>query len=80
METFRDGIEAMLKQDNYKEMLVKFITSQLDRSSVGNEKERKVFADKMADIVVVKDKDGNREYRPEGLIVAAFMAKGGEDD
>lgn len=77
---FRDGIKAMLQQENYIEMLEKFICKQLDRSSVGDKETQEKFAKKMVEIVVEKNKDDKPEYKPEGLIVAAFMAKGGEND
>lgn len=80
MERFRDGIEAIVKHENHKEMLINFIAVQLDRSSVGDKNERAAFAEKMADIVVMEDKNKKRQYKPEGLIVAAFMAEGGDDD
>jgi len=80
LEQLRDGIEAILKQDNWKEMLQKLIFKQLDRSSVGDEKHKQDFAEKMVDLVVCKNSAGKPEYKPEGLIVAAFMAKGGETD
>ena len=80
LEQLRDGIEAILKQKNWKEMLQALIVKQLDRSSVGDEKHKTAFANKMADIVVCKNSKEEYEYKPESLIVAAFMAKGGEDD
>jgi|LQYC01.1.fsa_nt_gi CRISPR-associated protein, Crm2 family len=80
MERYRDGIEAIIKHENHKEMLKNFIAVQLDRSSVGNKNERAAFAEQMADIVVVEDKNKKRQYKPEALIVAAFMAEGGDDD
>jgi len=80
LEQLRDGIEAILKQDNWKKMLESLIFKQLERSSVGDENKQD-FAEKMIDLVVVKDSEGKPEkYEPKGLIVAAFMAKGGEHD
>lgn len=80
LEQLRDGIEAILKQNNWKEMLKALIVKQLDRSSVGDKDRKGMFAEKMVDLVVCKNCEGKYEYKPEGLIVAAFMAKGGEDD
>jgi len=73
---FEDGIQAILKHDNHRELLIKFFKKQLERSSLivkkGMEDD---LAGNIADIVVTRDK----KYAPEGLIVAAFIAdKGGE--
>ena len=76
LETFRDGIEAMLVKDDYKILLNKFILKQLERSSVGNNP--KEVAEKITEIVVGVDQNNKRVFKPEGLIVAAFMAEGGE--
>jgi len=73
---FKDGIEAILDHDNHRELLVKFIKKQLERSSLSVKKGMADdLASKIADIVVTQDK----KYAPEGLIVAAFIVdKGGE--
>ncbi len=78
LETFRDGIEAMLVKDDYKKLLDSFILKQLERSSVGNNPEE--VAEKITEIVAFSDKNNKREFKPEGLIVAAFMAEGGEEN
>jgi CRISPR-associated protein Cmr2 len=80
LEQLRVGIEAILKQNNWKAMLKALIVKQLDRSSVGDKDRKEMFAGKMVDLVVCKNSEDKYEYKPEGLIVAAFMAKGGEDD
>jgi len=80
IEQLRDGIEAILKQDHWEKMLKALIVKQLDRSSVGDKDRKNMFAEMMVDLVVCKNNGGKCEYRPEGLIVAAFMAKGGEND
>ena len=80
LEQLRDGLEAILKQDDWGRMLKALIVEQLDRSSVGDKGQKKDFANKMVDIVVCKNSEDKNEYKPEGLIVAAFLAKGGEDD
>ena len=80
LENLRDGIRAILKQNDPKRMLQSLIVKQLDRSSVGDEEHRNAFASKMADIVLCENSQGEKEYKPEGLIVAAFMATGGEDN
>lgn len=77
LEQMREGIEAILKQRNYKEMLQSFVVKQLDRSSVGDESHRAAFAKMMTNIVLWENSEGEVEYKPERLIVAAFMAKGG---
>ena len=80
LEQLKDGIEAILKQNNWNVMLKALIISQLVRSSVGDKDRKEMFAEKMVDLVVCKNSEGKYEYKPEGLIVAAFMAKGGEDN
>lgn len=82
LERFRSGIEAILKYENHKEMLQSFIAAQLDRSEVGDKEDRKLFAEKITDIVILDNKDKNRkpEFKPEGLIIAAFMTKEEQDD
>lgn len=76
----REGINAILKHENYKKMLQDFIFKQLDRSSVGDESYKAAFAERMTDIVLHENSKGVVEYKPESLIVAGFMAKGGEND
>jgi CRISPR-associated protein Cmr2 len=78
LEQMREGIEAILKQRNHKEILQTFLAKQLDRSSVGDESRREAFANMMTDIVLWENSEGEVEYKPERLIVAAFMATGGE--
>lgn len=83
LERFRTGIEAILKKDDYENLLTSFIEKQLDRSMLAEGKNSKEelekFAKKMVDIVVVKKHDNKRAFEPEGLIVAGFIAdKGGE--
>jgi len=83
LEQFRTGIEAILKKDDYKNLLTNFIKKQLDRSMLAagknSKEELKEFAEKIVDIVIVKNKDNEHSFEPEGLIVAGFIAdKGGE--
>ncbi len=82
LEQLRDGINAILEHDNWKPMLEALILKQLDRSSVGDKDQQKLFASRMADISVFENTKQNKyEFKPESLIVAAFMAaKGGEDN
>jgi len=84
LEQFRTGIEAILKKDDYEKLLTGFIKKQLDRSmlAAGKNSEGKIkeFAEKIVDIVAVKQEDNKRTFKPEGLIVAGFIAdKGGEE-
>ena len=79
MEQLRDGIEAILKQDNYNGLLQSFILKQLERSGVGVDTDKEHFAGMMADIVVATNAEGKPEYKPEGLIVASFLARKGEN-
>ncbi len=83
LEQFRTGIEAILKKDDYKNLLTNFIKKQLDRSMLtagkNSKEELEEFAKRMVDIVVVKKEDNEQAFEPEGLIVAGFIAdKGGE--
>ncbi len=83
LEQFRTGIEAILKKKNYKDLLISFFAKQLDRSMLAagknSKEELEEFAKKMVDIVVLKKQDKKRDFEPEGLIVAGFIAdKGGE--
>jgi CRISPR-associated protein Cmr2 len=82
LEQFRTGIEAILKKDNYEKLLTSFIKKQLDRSMLAagknNKEEVEEFAQKMVDIVVVKNQDNERAFTPESLIVAGFIADKGE--
>ncbi|HBN26747.1 MAG TPA: type III-B CRISPR-associated protein Cas10/Cmr2, partial [Desulfobacteraceae bacterium] len=83
LEQFRTGIEAILKKDDYEKLLTNFIKKQLDRSMLVAGKNSKVeleeFAEKIVNIIVVKNKDSKPAFEPEGLIVAGFIAdKGGE--
>jgi len=81
LEQLRDGIQAILKQENWQDMLVKLILKQLERSSVGEKEYKTDFANKMVDIAIYGSKQYSRQYDPNGLIVAAFMtAKGGENN
>jgi len=77
---FKPGIDAILKEENYTGLLIKFIEKQIDRSAVGGQENiKKELAKKIVDIVVTEDKDSQPKYKPEGLIIAAFIAdKGGE--
>ncbi|HBN26548.1 MAG TPA: type III-B CRISPR-associated protein Cas10/Cmr2 [Desulfobacteraceae bacterium] len=83
LEQFRTGIEAILKKDDYEKLLTNFIKKQLDRSMLASGKnskeELKEFAEKIVNIIIVKNKDNKPAFEPEGLIVAGFIAdKGGE--
>ncbi|MBW2609539.1 MAG: type III-B CRISPR-associated protein Cas10/Cmr2 [Deltaproteobacteria bacterium] len=83
LEHFRSGIEAILKKDNYKNLLTGFIKKQLDRSMLAagknSKEELEDFAKQMVNIIVIKDPNGKPSFEPEGLIVAGFIAdKGGK--
>lgn len=80
LEGLRDGVEAILERENWKEMLTNLIANQLERSSVGDDDNKEALAAKMADLVVKESDDGKRWFMPEGLIIAAFMAEGGTED
>jgi len=83
LEQFRTGIEAILKKDDYEKLLTDFIKKQLDRSMLAtgksSEENLNELAEKIVNIIVVKNKDNKLAFKPEGLIVAGFIAdKGGE--
>jgi len=84
LDAFKPGINAIinsgLRKEDYRQLLIKFIEKQIDRSAVGGQENiKKELAEKIVDIVVTEDKDSQPKYKPEGLIVAAFIAdKGGE--
>lgn len=79
LEQLRDGVNAILNNSDWEKekMLQKLIFKQLERSAVGNKENKENFANKIVDLVVENHKNSKPEYKPEGLIVAAFMAKGG---
>jgi len=81
MEQLRDGVEAILKKDKKElRMLRAFIAQQLERSEVGDKSQKEELAKKISEIVVRKDGEGNSLFKPEGLIIAGFMAEGGRDN
>jgi len=70
LEKFRNGIEAILKKNNYKDLLKKFFQKQLERSGEKN-------AEKLAEIFVkitIYEKDNVKQFEPERLIVASFLS------
>ena len=77
LEQYRVGIEALLKkeiQSGEKNLVMKFIKKQLERSSLSDGMEDE-FAEKITDIVT-KRGDKGVEFIPEGLIVASFISGG----
>ncbi|HPA14406.1 MAG TPA: type III-B CRISPR-associated protein Cas10/Cmr2 [Desulfobacterales bacterium] len=75
LERFRDGVEAMIQEENHKELLLKFIAKQLERSGIKTPKGKESdLAAGITEIVLEHDESGNPTFRPEGLIVAAFIA------
>jgi len=77
LEYFRDGIEAIIKSEENKDnkLLVAFIKKQLERSSIGKG-DREEFSKKIADIIIETDQNNKPEFKPEGLIVGAFLFGG----
>lgn len=82
LEQLRDGVNAILSHHNWRPMLEAMILKQLDRSSVGDKDQQKIFANRIVDIAIFENfKQEKPEFKPESLIVAAFMsAKGGDDN
>lgn len=81
LEQYRVGIEALLKKEKTcgeKDLVMKFIKKQLERSSLSDGMEDE-FAEKITDIVTVKSDKGVK-FVPEGLIVASFICGGDNID
>jgi len=80
LELFRDGIDAMLQKENSKDLLSKLIARQLERSGIKPPKGKDTaLSGKIADIAMDRDENGKPDFRPEGLIVAAFIADTGSE-
>jgi len=76
MAGFRPGVAAMLNRENRRKLLAGFVKKQLERSGFPLRQET-TLPEKMVDIILDESAD-HEPYKPEGLIVAAFMAgKGG---
>lgn len=82
LEKLRPGVQSILNHNSpeKKIMFQKIVAMQLDKSSVGKQSDKEVLAEKIANIVIYEDQDGNMEYKPEGLIVAAFLSQRGENN
>lgn len=77
LEKFRSGIEAILEQENWSDLLEKFLQKHLERSGSGEEI-NKLEMSKVIKNICVYEKDNERFFKPERLIVAAFLSNGGE--
>jgi CRISPR-associated protein Cmr2 len=77
LEYFREGIEAIIKSEKNKEnvLLSMFIQKQLERSSLGKSIKNE-FAQKIADVIIEKEKNQKPRFKPEGLIVGSFLFGG----
>jgi len=79
LEEFKDGIEAILKQKDSHDLLVKFILSQLKKSGIkiksenNSDKNEKLLelSKKISKIVI--DENGN--FSNEGIIIAGFLCQ-----
>ena len=81
LEQLRDGAEAILAKDGKdRKMLKAFIEHQLERSGVVDKSQKEDLAVKISKIVVRQDSEGRTLFKPEGLIVAGFMAEGGAEN
>lgn len=75
LERFSDGVHAIIREENRKELLCKFVAKQLERSGIKTPKGKELeLAEKITELVLDTDESGNPAFRPEGLIVAAFIA------
>ena len=81
LEQMREGIEAILKDEKLSitqkaEYLKNFFKTQIERSGsfAGNAEK---FAKLMVNLTVIEEKE-KLYYKPERLIIASFLAKGGE--
>ena len=61
-------------------MLKKIVFKLLERSAMGEKELKENLAKKMVDILIRRNGKGDYGLEPDGLIVAAFMAKGGQQD
>ncbi|MBF0106819.1 MAG: type III-B CRISPR-associated protein Cas10/Cmr2 [Deltaproteobacteria bacterium] len=89
LEMFRQGFEAMINycaydkdkydEDKLRNMAEEFVCKQLERSLTGDNAAKKNMASKMVPVVLKKDLVSQKHtFKPEGLIVASFMSKGGQ--
>lgn len=80
LHLFKDGVHAILNQNDGKSLLGQLVAKQLDRSGLkpppGGEME---LAKRIVEIVVSPDEVGKQVFQPEGLIVASF-ATGAESE
>lgn len=82
LSSFQDGVDAMLQQDNRAELLTKFVAKQLGRSGLNvndaedeNKREKLVnVAKEIVQISLTTDSTGKFQFKPEALIIAAFIA------
>ncbi|PIE00909.1 MAG: type III-B CRISPR-associated protein Cas10/Cmr2 [Acidobacteria bacterium] len=71
LEQFRPGIEAILQQKNWNDLLRAFLSAQLERSEL---KEPEQACSLIMDLIE-HTRGGQRAFDPEPLIIAAFMSK-----
>ncbi|MEW6673478.1 MAG: type III-B CRISPR-associated protein Cas10/Cmr2 [Thermodesulfobacteriota bacterium] len=75
LERFREGVDAIIREENRKELLLKFVAKQLERSGIKTPPGKAIdLAKGITEIILESDQSGNPIFRPEGLIVAAFIA------
>ena len=65
----------MIRDENSKELLLKFLVKQIEQSGIKTSRGKETdLASGINEIVLEPDESGNPTFRPEGLIVAAFIA------
>lgn len=75
LEQFRDGVDAILGVENHMDLMRKFVTAQIQRSGIKITKGYEaVLAAGLTDIILEPGESSHPIFRPEGLIVAAFIA------
>jgi len=78
LESMRPGIEAIMQSGEGAETrLINFLTQQIERSSVETKGEVTEIARDIAR-VIWDQRDAKAPFKPDGLIIAAFLAGGGD--
>ena len=78
LEMFRSGVEAILENENRKNLLLKFFTKELKDSGLKKDKTED-YAKKVYDLTIFCDTEKKKyKFSNEGLIITSFLAKGGE--
>lgn len=75
LEKFRAGVDAIIGEENGKELMRQFTAAQLERSGVETARGKEsMLTNALTEIILEPVGEGCWKYQPEGLIVAAFIA------